>query len=268
MTEHDSDKDVLPTPRVRQPILKTPNMTSISTPLDRQAALSEVPGQGRRTAAGVTQQSSPDNSEDQRFRHEPGSSGLPLPKIPEIMPRKNTYLPGPALAYTLKACKGTSVYKRLRTLVWDFHSDLEDANKKREAYWTILIERLDSMLVDMRQTLDDREFKESFPLYTKALGNEKEGLAAWTILTQNQLAGMSDWTDQAGVQAWEAGYVIPNMIRLKAGTFLQIIRSSTEMLNQRTTPLSENTSRGFVSLNQGFKAMLAYFVTLERELQE
>lgn len=88
--------------------------------------------------------------------------------------------------------------------MWDYHSDLEDMNKKREKYWVILIDRLEGMIADMVYALDHLEFKESLPLYTKALGSEKEGLAAWTILTQNQIFEMTEWTEQAAKQTWEA----------------------------------------------------------------
>ena len=204
ITEDSSDDDIPPARLSRPPILKTPIIKNQPPPYPGSVHNENVPGQGDDTEVLPSQQPATDfYPTDRRRRYEPSSSGLQLPNIPDIVSKKYNYLPGPALAYTVTACKGTSVYKRLRTLVWDFHSDLEDINKKRENTWTILVDRLDSMLVDMRHTLEAKEFKESFPLYKQALGNEKEGLAAWTILTQNQMAEISNWTDQAGLQAWE-----------------------------------------------------------------
>lgn len=102
------------------------------------------------------------------------SSDLVMPLLPESPIERHT-LGCSSVTNALRNCRGSSVYKGLRNLVWRFHLDLEDLNKRRQYHWLPLAEHcrvlMARMITDLRK---EYVFKDRWrrQRYKQFLGNE------------------------------------------------------------------------------------------------
>lgn len=98
-------------------------------------------------------------------------SGVKMPLIPRVEARS---LGCSKVANALRSCRDSSIYKRLRKLVWRFHLDLEDLNKRRQYQWLPLAEHcialVNRMIGDLGQPCTFRSRWER-GTYGKLLGN-------------------------------------------------------------------------------------------------
>jgi hypothetical protein len=95
-----------------------------------------------------------------------------------IMPAERTTRCPPSLgcsylARGIRQCHFTSVYKRVRGLVYKFHLDLEDLNKRRQNHWRPLAENCVAFFQRMRRDLGHDDFKNGWQKgrYQKFLGD-------------------------------------------------------------------------------------------------
>lgn len=77
-------------------------------------------------------------------------SGVVMPMWSEI---RVTSLGCSKVTKTLKTCRDSSVYKRFRKLIWRFHLDLEDLNKRRQLQWVPLAENCIALINRMMEDL-------------------------------------------------------------------------------------------------------------------
>lgn len=119
-----------------------------------------------------------------------------LPPVPSIS-NELPFLPGMFLAKTVETCRPSTVYKKLRTLTYNYHSDLEDFNKKRAQWWLKWIEALEELVVDMRNSMSDMRFRERLPYYMEVLGGPKRGLVAIKSVVKRQLMLIAQYTGEA-----------------------------------------------------------------------
>ncbi|KAK9897031.1 hypothetical protein P389DRAFT_168733 [Cystobasidium minutum MCA 4210] len=82
------------------------------------------------------------------------SSGLVMPYLADEPIEKYT-LGCSSVTMALQSSRGSSVYKNLRNLVWRFHLDLEDLNKRRRYHWLPMAEHcrvlMARMITDLRK---------------------------------------------------------------------------------------------------------------------
>lgn len=77
-------------------------------------------------------------------------SGVVMPLHPEI---HVVSLGCGRVAQALQKCRNSSVYKRLRELIWRFHLDLEDLNKTRQRQWVALADNCIALVNRMMEDL-------------------------------------------------------------------------------------------------------------------
>lgn len=98
---------------------------------------------------------------------------LELPPIPEI-DREYDRLPGLWLVKYFNELKGSSVYSRVRDLIYDYHADLEDINKRRARFWLPLAEGCEALTQKIRNSLYDGSCKRKVPAFHVILGSQDD----------------------------------------------------------------------------------------------
>lgn len=77
------------------------------------------------------------------------SSKVVMPLWPDI---EITSLGCSKVTRALRTCRESTVYKDLRKIIWRFHLDLEDLNKRRQAHWLPLV---DNCIALVQRMMDD-----------------------------------------------------------------------------------------------------------------
>lgn len=97
-------------------------------------------------------------------------SGLCMPWLPQN-PVSDAKLRCSRISQALRECRGSSVYKRLRDVIYKFHLDLEDLNKRREYQWLPMAKHCRMLASRMIEDLKTAYvFKARWHRYREVLG--------------------------------------------------------------------------------------------------